>query len=116
MSIIREQAAFSLDTARLIQYASGIGYFITWGEAWRPPEMTRIYVEQGKAQTMNDYHGKRLAVDFNFFKEMNGTLFLVQGRNSLKDLGDFWKALDKKNRWGGDYKSFDDSGHFERHV
>jgi hypothetical protein len=31
-------------------------------------------------------------------------------------LGEFWKAIDPDNVWGGDWSSFPDGNHFERKV
>ena len=61
---------------------------------------------------MNSKHLKRLAIDFNFF--INGEL--TYDKNRLQLLGDFWENLNEKNRWGGNFKAFIDTPHFERNV
>ena len=69
-------------------------------------------VDTGKSKTLNSNHIKRLAVDFNFF--INGKL--VYDKHKLAELGKFWESLNTKNIWGGNFKSFTDTPHFERNV
>lgn len=120
MSLVIEQSAFLLDAATLIQHATSIGFTVTGGELQRPIEMQKLYVQTGRSKTMESYHLKRCAIDLNFFK--NGKL--IQSRDELKPLGDFWESLDPKNRWGGNWRGLVDAGkshfvdcpHFERMV
>jgi hypothetical protein len=119
MGMVQEQAAFLLDAAELIQYATNQGYVVTAGELYRPQEMQEIYVKTGRSKTMDSQHGKRLAIDLNIFK--NGVLL---GREGIKPLGDWWEAKHPKNRWGGNWRglvdqkksSFVDAPHFERQL
>lgn len=106
MSLRSEQSEFSRDIVRLLTFAAGKGYEFTFGEAERPLEMQKIHFAAGRSKTMNSQHLKRLAFDLHFFKD--GTLCYPQ------ELGDFWEQLGPKNRWGGNWKSFKDSPHFER--
>jgi peptidoglycan L-alanyl-D-glutamate endopeptidase CwlK len=59
-------------------------------------------------------HLKKCAIDLNFFKSGNGEL--VQDKDSLQEIGNYWESLSKFNRWGGNFKSFIDTPHFERYV
>lgn len=112
MSMINEQFAFLKDFCKLVSFAESIGFVVTAGEMWRPPEMQQIYVKTGRSKTMKSKHLDRLAVDLNFFK--NGKY--IQDYNSLVEIGKFWESLDSKNRWGGHFSSFKDLPHFERNL
>jgi predicted chitinase len=74
-----------------------------------------LHVKNGRSNTMNSQHLKRLAVDLNFFKAApDGTLRLTYDVEELRALGEFWEGLDTANRWGGNWTSFKDTPHFER--
>ena len=112
MSLSDEQFEFLQDIALLIQFASRRGYKITAGEMYRTEDQQRIYYEAGRSMTMDSQHRKRLAFDINLFIDGKPVWTM---RPEWKELGDFWKSLNKKNRWGGsDFGSFLDLPHFER--
>ena len=118
MTRIDEQWAFLQDYCKLLAKAGELGFVVTAGELWRPPEMQKIYLDTGRSKTMRSQHLERLAGDLNFFRDGK----LVQTREELKPLGDFWEGLNPKNRWGGNWRGLVDSGksrfvdcpHFER--
>ena len=118
MSLIVAQAEFLLDACKLIEHATNSGFIVTGGELTRPIEMQQLYVKSGRSKTMASQHLKRLAIDLNFFRDGK----LIQTREELKPLGDFWEGLNPKNRWGGNWRGLVDSGksrfvdcpHFER--
>lgn len=110
MSLVTEQAAFLLDMCKLIQYATEQGFTLTAGELYRTPEQQEIYLKTGRSSTMNSLHLKRLAVDFNIFK--NGKL--VGDKASLAPLGVYWESLHPLNSWGGNGKKLVDTPHFSR--
>lgn len=112
MSLVKEQAEFLLDVCKLVQHATDTGWVVTGGELYRTPEQQEIYVKTGRSKTMNSFHLRRLAVDFNFFKDGK----LIYDKAQLAPLGQFWEGLHPKNRWGGNFKSFVDVPHFERNV
>lgn len=120
MSMVDAQAAFLQDACKLILRATELGFVVTLGEAYRTFEQQQIYVKVGRSKTMDSQHLKRLAIDLNFFRGGK----LVQMREELKPLGDWWEALSPKNRWGGSWRGLVDSGkshfvdcpHFERQV
>lgn len=112
MSIVGQQFDFLLDVARLINYADAVGVVLTGGELYRTQEQQAVYVSSGRSKTMDSYHLKRLAIDFNFF--IAGQL--TYDHELITALGAFWESLDGNNRWGGFFKNFKDTPHFERRI
>jgi len=112
MSAVREQAAFLLDLAKLIEYATAQGFVVTGGELYRTPEQQQIYVKTGRSRTMNSLHLQRRAVDLNFFKDGK----LVYDKVTLAPLGLFWESLHPLNSWGGNGVKLVDVPHFSRGV
>ncbi|OQA61624.1 MAG: hypothetical protein BWY41_00051 [Candidatus Atribacteria bacterium ADurb.Bin276] len=104
MSLSEKQKLFTCLVAKLIEFAYTQGYALTFGEAWRPPEMAAIYAKQGKG-VKNSLHTKRLAVDLNLFK---GEVYLTKSED-YRLLGEYWESLDPLCRWGGRFK---DGNHF----
>jgi peptidoglycan L-alanyl-D-glutamate endopeptidase CwlK len=113
MSLVNEQVVFLQDVVKLVSKCSELGFFVTGGELFRTKEQQEIYVASGKSKTMNSMHLNRCAIDLNFFDK---NLKLISDKKSLQAIGNFWESLDKKNRWGGNFKSFLDCPHFERNV
>lgn len=117
MSLGTEQEEFSRDVALLIQEAIRQGFGVRLGEVFRPIEMQQLYVQTGRSKTMNSQHLKKLAIDLNLIKD--GKLCT---RAQIEPLGDWWEALNPKNRWGGSWRglveskksNFVDAPHFER--
>ena len=112
MSAVREQAAFLLDLAKLIEYATAQGFVVTGGELYRTPEQQQIYVKTGRSRTMNSLHLQRRAVDLNFSKDGK----LVYDKGTLAPLGLFWESLHPLNSWGGNGVKLVDVPHFSRGV
>ena len=112
MSTVREQAAFLLDVCKLIEKATELGFQVTAGELYRPPEQQQIYVKTGRSRTMNSLHLQRRAVDFNFFKDGK----LTYDKAALAPLGLFWESLHPLNSWGGNGVKLVDTPHFSRGV
>ena len=128
MKLSEHQIIFTYHIAKLIEYAYGLGISMTFGEAYRPMQMQLLYyygytikriqdtiklvIGSTKSKTLKSNHQRRLAVDFNFF--INGNL--TYDKTKLQDLGDYWESLDPLNKWGGNYKSFLDTPHFERRA
>jgi len=126
MKLSEKQIIFSKNIASLIVYADLLGIDLTFGDAFRSrSQMLLNYfgykLEKGGvfgiklvkgrklSNTLNSLHGKRLAVDFNFF--INGQL--TYDKERLSELGEFWEGLDDRNKWGGNFKSFTDTPHFQ---
>lgn len=128
MSLVTEQAEALLDICRLVQYATSLGLTVTAGEAERTKEQQEIYVKTGRSKTMLSDHLRRLAWDFNFYKDGKyvcdkNNFTPEQQYEILRPVGQFWESLHLKNRWGGNFdKDWDrkdpwvDLPHFERHV
>ena len=110
MSLRTEQSAFLRNVVSLLEYAWSQGFEVTGGELYRTKEQQGIYLAWGRSKTLNSQHRKRLAIDLHFFK--SGTMILEKSR--LQDIGDWWESIDPHNRWGGNWTSFYDGGHFER--
>lgn len=100
MSLREEQSKFSRDIGLLILFAYSLGYEITFGDFWRPDK-------QGHSKNSNHYI--RLAADLNLFKDGK----YLDDTEDHKELGSFWKRLDPKNRWGGDFTN-KDGNHYSR--
>lgn len=115
MGLVTEQDAFLADLVKLLSRARDMGFIVTGGELFRTPEQQQIHIRAGRSKTMNSQHLKRLAIDLNFFiVGGNGKLTLTYDVDDLKPLGDYWESLSPANRWGGNWKSFKDTPHFER--
>jgi len=128
MKLSEYQITFTLNIASLIEYANYLSIGLTFGEANRPQSMQLLnyygYIikeSEGAlilmkvkrtSHTLNSKHNERLAVDFNFF--IAGKL--TYNKDKLQKLGDFWESLHSKNRWGGNFKSFIDTPHFEMNL
>ena len=112
MSAVKEQAAFLLDVARLINKATELGFQVTAGELYRTPEQQEIYVKSGRSRTMNSLHLQRRAVDLNFFKDGK----LCYDKVVLAPLGAYWESLHPLNSWGGNGVKLVDTPHFSRGV
>lgn len=128
MGLNKYQIQFTKNVAALIVYADLHGIELTLGEAYRPKSqvflnffgytvvrgVNGLELKKGKkiSNTLKSYHEKRLAIDFNFF--VNGKL--TYDKHKLKVLGDFWESLHPLNRWGGNFKTLEDTPHFEMAV
>ena len=97
-----KQSRFARMVARLIDAADSLGYEITLGEAWRPPETAKMYEEQGKG-IANSLHCDRLAIDINLFL---GGAYLTETADH-RQLGEFWESIG--GTWGG---RFGDGNHY----
>lgn len=117
MSLGMQQEIFAAQVALLIQKAAALGFGVRLGEVQRPAEMQKLYVSTGRSKTMDSQHLKKLAIDLNLIKEGR-----LATREEIRELGDWWEALDPANRWGGNWRGLVDSGksrfidapHFER--
>ena len=113
--MIYRQNEFLRDLAALIKRVQKKGWIVTGGELWRTRDQQQVYVITGKSRTMDSLHLKRLAIDLNFFKvSPEGTPTLTYDKKDLQPIGDYWESLHPENRWGGNWKSFVDTSHFER--
>lgn len=100
----QKQRRFTRMLAELILEAYSLGYEITFGEAYRPPETAALYARDGRGIS-NSLHTSRLAVDLNLFR--NGT-YLTDSKDYLP-LGEIWEKMG--GAWGGRF-SRPDGNHF----
>ena len=112
MTLGQNQEKFTEDLAKLLNYLIDNGYAVRIGEVERTQSQQQIYIKEGKSKTANSMHLKRCAADLHIFK--NGEW--LQSKQQLQGIGDYWESLDVSNRWGGNFKSFIDTPHFERHC
>jgi|TARA_R110000823_G_scaffold309594_3_gene433962 hypothetical protein len=118
MKLSDHQRTFTQNIGQLICRANELGLGLTFGEAYRTTEQQLLYVQSRKSQTMSSNHLRRLAVDFNVFKDGN----LTYAWEDIKPLGDYWETLHPANRWGGDWNKNDikdgfiDTPHFEMNI
>lgn len=105
MSLLQEE--FAQSAAKLIQKAVDLGYTVTMGETWRTPQQAALNASDGKG-IAHSLHIERLAIDLNFFKDGQ----YVQDGSLLKEVGEWWKTLGPKYRWGGDFQHLPDGNHF----
>ncbi len=92
MTTGQKQRKFTLMIGHLILFAYEQGYELTFGDAARM---------DGKGHVRGSFHYKRLAVDFNLFKD-GEYLTTTEAHNVL---GEFWKSIG--GSWGGDFKRKD---------
>ena len=90
MALQPKQSEFTRMVGLLIAYATQRGYELTFGDA---------YATGGHCN--NSFHYKRLAIDFNLFKDGE----YLRKTEDHKKLGVFWKSIG--GTWGGDFKSPD---------
>ena len=110
MSLVVEQAEFMKHVSIIIAYAFRNGIALTGGELFRTNEQQQIHLRNGKSKTKYSRHQDRLAIDFNFF--INGEL--TYKHPLITQMGEYWESLSVYNRWGGNFKTFKDTPHFER--
>ena len=99
------QRVFTLMIADLVQFAYSNGYELTYGDAYRDPRAFGSFSKNkpGVYGRHRSNHKRRLAVDFNLFKEGK---YLTQTEDYL-ELGLYWESIG--GSWGGRFK---DGNHF----
>jgi D-alanyl-D-alanine carboxypeptidase len=90
MSLRKQQSEFVKKVAALIEFAYGVGYELTFGDA---------YATSGHSE--NSFHYKRLAIDLNLFKD---GVWLTKSSDH-EPLGLFWESIG--GTWGGRFKNPD---------
>jgi hypothetical protein len=94
-TLSEKQKKFVRMIARLIYWAYDHGYELTFGDAFRDERCA-----YGQPFSL---HRKRLAVDFNLFKDGK---YLTSSEDH-KELGEFWESIG--GSWGG---RFNDGNHY----
>ena len=115
MTLSDRQANFLQDVAKFLLWCECQGYKITAGELLRTEYQQKEYVRTGLSKVDHSKHEDKLAIDLNFF--FDDVYMFDLSDNTLKTvmrkIGDKWKSMRAGNRWGGDFKSPFDPGHFE---
>lgn len=107
MTLFEKQQLFPQLLGRLFYRAEELGYTLTLGEAYRPPDVAALYADE-KRGIKNSLHTDRLAIDINLFRN---EIYLTHTED-YRELGEFWKTLSSDGytcTWGGD---FNDANHF----
>ena len=99
------QQHFALTLAQFIVRINALGWKVTFGEAYRPPELAQLYAQQGRG-IANSLHTVRLAMDLNVFDKDNN---YISDTKDLETVGAIWEAQDSLATWGG---RFGDGNHF----
>lgn len=107
LSLRKKQSIFVILVARLINYATGLGYELTFGEALRSPEEAARLAKLGVG-LKGSLHTQKLAIDLNLF--IDGKYQDTTGAHKI--LGEWWEAQSREGYtccWGG---RFDDGNHY----
>jgi hypothetical protein len=91
----QKQSRFVRMIADLINYAYEFGYELTFGDAYRDDRCA-----YGQPFSL---HKKRLAVDFNLFRDGK----FLAGTEDHRPLGEYWESIG--GSWGG---RFNDGNHY----
>lgn len=105
MSLSKQQQIFVRKVAQLIVWANNKGYELTFGDAYRSQEQANKNAAMGIGIS-NSLHCKRLAIDFNLFKD---GVYLSDTEDYI-ELGVFWESIG--GVWGGRFRK-KDGNHFE---
>ena len=105
MSLGKLQQEFTLAIAELIQWSYDNNYQLTFGDAFRDPRVHGSYGNKVGYSHRKSNHKRRLAVDFNLFKDGR---YMTQSED-YTELGQYWESLHPKASWGG---HFSDGNHF----
>ena len=109
MTLGDKQRLFTRLIAQLISFAYDKGYAFSFGDAYRDPRSHGSWGEKGVYGRGNSNHKRRLAVDFNLFKEINGQMVYQTESSAYTEIGEYWESLHGLCSWGG---RFNDGNHF----
>jgi hypothetical protein len=106
--LVKKQAKFSQDMAKLIQYIDAQGDHCTLAEAYRTPEQAAINAHKGIG-IANSLHCHRLAIDLCLFDK---DWKYCTAAKLYKKYAEYWLTLDSDNRAGYFFPKVD-ANHFE---
>jgi hypothetical protein len=112
MSLQPKQNVFSVNFAKLVLYASSLGYEVSIREVGRHQIIQKLYLgnevivtgwktfqQSPTSHVEYSYHLDAIAGDLLLFK--NGVW--VQDLKSYLPVGQHWESLHEKNIWGGNW-------------
>lgn len=95
-----KQMEFAAMVPKLIVRARELGYRVTLGDAFRDPR-----APYGSASSK---HRRRLAIDLNLFREIDGEWQYCTESADHLELGEWWESVG--GQWGG---RFNDGNHYQ---
>lgn len=98
MTLRQKQSLFVVLVGRLIQYATELGYELTFGEAYRSPEEAKRLAKLGLG-IENSLHTTKLAIDLNLFRDGK----YLSSTEAHRKLGEWWERQHELCEWGGRY-------------
>jgi len=113
MTLRQKQSLFMRMVARLIDRATEMGYELTFGEAYRPPETAELYAQQGRG-VIGSLHCDRLAIDLNLFRDGH----YLSSTEAHRPLGEWWEGQSTDQiicRWGGRFTKPDGNHYSLQH-
>jgi len=113
MKLSDHQFEFIKDLFLLLEFIIHVKkYKVTGGWLERNIDIQKILFENDKSKTLKSNHLNKTAIDLNIF--IDGKL--TYKKEDLQEIGQFWENLNPLNRWGGNFKNFVDTPHFERNI
>lgn len=91
----------------LLNFAYVRGYGITFGDAYRDRRTFGVVGEAKGYGAPSSLHKRRLAIDLNLFKKVDGEWVYQERTEDHRELGEFWQSIG--GTWGG---KFDDGNHY----
>lgn len=104
-SLRKRQSEFVIMVSRLINHARQLDFELTFGQAFRTRRQAEIYAKQKKG-IINSKHCRRLAIDFNLFKDGK----YLTSTKAHRPLAEYWESIG--GTWGGRFKR-KDGNHYE---
>lgn len=114
MKLGMKQVLFGKDFQKLLAFVEEEGFDYVLGEVQRHIVTQKHYVQKGLSKTMNSQHIKKLAADIIIGELKDGGFYPIWDKEVLQRIGDYWESLSPENSWGGNWKSFRDTPHYER--
>lgn len=117
-SIRPDQEKFTYYSALLVLYIHSQGYTCTEGDTWSCRAFRWAYKQllrnfqaghtmmkllKSRLHKDGSWHFNRLAKDYNLFKDGK----YLRATEDHRKFGEYWKSLDPKCTWGGDFKKKD---------
>ena len=101
-----KQRRFTRLVGLLIEWAYANGYELTFGDAFRSVEQSKLNAAANKG-IISSLHCERLAIDLNLFRHGD----YLKASEAYAPLGAYWESLGTDCAWGGRF-SKPDGNHF----